>query len=60
MTATIPTPLSLSTRELEIIIAAASEMRSPADRVRLLEGVADQLMACPKNRSSRTVLKCFA
>ena len=44
----IPTPLSLSECELEIIIGAASEMRSPADRVRLLEGVADELMHRPR------------
>ena len=44
----VPTPLSLSSLELELVIAAAGEMRSPADRVRLLEGVADELMHCAK------------
>jgi hypothetical protein len=44
----LPTPLSLSQRELEIVIAAAAEMESPADRVRLLENLADELMHQPK------------
>ena len=59
----IPTPLSSSTTELKVVIAAAAEMRSPADRVRLLEGVADELMHEPKIDPAtvaiavRTVLK---
>jgi hypothetical protein len=45
---TRPNILSLSDAELRVLVEAASRIPSPADRVRLLEQVADALMAAPK------------